>query len=78
MADKECAKCIHNAVCKTAESCDGNVPGCNHFEEEKLGRWIPSLGNRLWNCSECMTIGSPLWKRCPVCEAKMPQPPKGE
>lgn len=22
-------------------------------------------------CSECQTSGSPQWKRCPVCEAKM-------
>jgi hypothetical protein len=29
----ECKKCIHNAVCKTAESCDGYVSGCKHFNE---------------------------------------------
>lgn len=29
---KECTKCIHNAVCKTAESCDGCVSGCKHFK----------------------------------------------
>lgn len=22
-------------------------------------------------CSECATVGTPRWKRCPVCEAKM-------
>ena len=31
MANKECTKCIHKAVCKTAESCDGFVSGCKHF-----------------------------------------------
>ena len=31
MADKVCSKCIHNAVCKTAESCDGYVSGCENF-----------------------------------------------
>jgi hypothetical protein len=31
MADKECTKCIHHPVCKTAESCDGFVSGCKHF-----------------------------------------------
>lgn len=31
MANKECTKCIHKAVCKTAESCDGFVSGCTHF-----------------------------------------------
>ena len=42
MADKECTKCIHKAVCKTAESCDGYVSGCEHFK----GGWI-SVKDRL-------------------------------
>lgn len=25
----------------------------------------------LYICSNCQTCGSPRWKRCPVCEAKM-------
>jgi len=24
-----------------------------------------------YECANCNTIGSPRWKRCPVCEAKM-------
>ena len=42
-------------------------------ESVKRGRWLPQivLGTRVWDCSECKTIGSPQWKRCPVCEAKM-------
>lgn len=42
-------------------------------EPVKHGRWLPQilLGTRVWDCSECKTIGSPVWKRCPVCEAKM-------
>ena len=32
MANKECSKCIHKEVCKTAESCDGFVSGCKHFD----------------------------------------------
>ena len=42
-------------------------------EPVKHGRWLPQilLGTRVWDCSECKTIGSPAWKRCPVCEAKM-------
>lgn len=42
-------------------------------EPVKRGRWLPQivLGTRVWDCSECKTIGSPQWKRCPVCEAKM-------
>lgn len=36
-------------------------------------RWMPHivLGQKAWECSECRTQGSPYWKRCPVCEAKM-------
>lgn len=42
-------------------------------EEVKHGQWLPQvlLGERVWDCSECKTLGSPHWKRCPVCEAKM-------
>ena len=37
------------------------------------GRWIVrNKGLNNWvDCSECGTVGSPHWKRCPVCEAKM-------
>lgn len=36
--DKECAKCLHNAVCETAKTCDGYVSGCKHFKEREKGR----------------------------------------
>lgn len=68
---RNCQKCIHLGVCKIAEACDGCVYGCKHFKEEKHGRWIPTSGSRMWNCSECKTIGSPRWKVCPMCEAIM-------
>lgn len=47
-------------------------------EPVKHGRWLPQilLGARAWGCSECKTIGSPAWKRCPVCEAKMDEEEK--
>jgi len=37
------------------------------------GRWIGhNRGENNWvECSECSTVGSPFWKCCPVCEAKM-------
>ena len=40
-------------------------------EPEKRGHWIfdPTWGTH--RCSECGELGSPRWKRCPVCEAKM-------
>ena len=42
-------------------------------DNDKHGRWLPQIvfGQRVWSCSECATLGSPQWKRCPVCEAKM-------
>ena len=42
-------------------------------EPVRRGRWLPQIlnGTRNWDSSECKTIGSPQWKRCPVCEAKM-------
>lgn len=42
-------------------------------EEVKHGLWIEQTlsGEATWCCSECKTLGSPHWKRCPVCEAKM-------
>jgi hypothetical protein len=44
MTDKECTKCIHKEVCKTAESCDGFVSGCKHFKDEK---WVNELEKRI-------------------------------
>ena len=45
----------------------------NGVEIPKHGRWIThNKGQNNWcECSECNTVGSPFWKRCPVCEAKM-------
>ena len=42
-------------------------------EPVKRGRWVHKIlyGEQAWFCSECKTIGSPAWKRCPVCESKM-------
>ena len=64
MMYKECSKCIHNAVCKTAESCDGYVSGCEHFNQW----WIP-VTERLpmeewehfteeydWNVYPCLAV----------------------
>lgn len=41
------------------------------------GRWIihssgkGDYANNWAECSNCRVSGSPQWKRCPVCEAKM-------
>ena len=49
-----------------------NFPAAD-VEEVKHGHWIEQTAPRwkTWYCSECKTLGSPHWKRCPVCEAKM-------
>ena len=36
------------------------------------GRWL--IRSEWAECSECHVCGSPQWKRCPVCEAKMDLP----
>ena len=46
----ECTKCIHSCVCKTAESCDGYVSGCEHFNQG----WIP-VKDRLPK-GECLAV----------------------
>ena len=43
-------------------------------ERVHYGHWVPrhsGLTENWVDCSECGTVGSPHWKRCPVCEAKM-------
>ena len=67
-----CNKCIHKPVCSKFLA-TGGVGKCEHFREEKRGYWMPQvlLGERIWDCSNCKTIGSLAWKRCPVCDAKM-------
>ena len=49
-----------------------SIPAAD-VEEVRHGRWMPNgiRGDQTWTCSECKTLGSPHWKRCPVCEAKM-------
>lgn len=71
-------KCVSEENCKTCErgclwrKIVNNAPTIE-AEPVKHGRWLPQilLGQRVWDCSECATLGSPQWKRCPVCEAKM-------
>ena len=59
---------------KTIGEAISNTPTAD-VEVVRHGRWMPQilLGQRVWDCSECKTLGSPQWKRCPVCEAKMDQ-----
>lgn len=67
----------HGGICeKVGTYC--NLGACpdedlEEYAPVKHGRWVHKilLGEQAWFCSECKTIGSPQWKRCPVCEAKM-------
>lgn len=49
-----------------------NAPAAD-VVEVRHGRWLPQklCGENIFDCSECKTIGSPQWKWCPVCGAKM-------
>ena len=49
-----------------------SVPSAD-VEPVRHGRWVHKivLGGYSWFCSECEAIGSPAWRRCPLCEAKM-------
>lgn len=42
-------------------------------EPIKHARWVHhNKGYNNWvECSNCSTVGSPFWNRCPLCEAKM-------
>lgn len=66
-----------NRVIRVARNDIELLPAAD-VEPVKRGRWVHKvlLGTRVWDCSECKTIGSPAWKRCPVCEAKMDEEEK--
>jgi hypothetical protein len=55
--------------------CMDELAGAPTVDAEPVvhGHWVKYnfLGYDQFACSECQTLGSPQWKRCPVCEAKM-------
>lgn len=87
MSNKECKKCIHKAVCKTAESCDGYVSGCKHFKEKKQGFWEKCTDDKFigygadgriryrkvysYKCSKCWNYTAIKHNYCPNCGADM-------
>lgn len=46
-------------------------------ESAKRGHWITDERTGICYCSECLVSGSPQWKRCPLCEAKMERTENG-
>ena len=66
---------VHAGESIEADVVISDLKGMKAYDVEPVrrGRWLPQIlnGTRIWDCSECKTIGSPAWKRCPVCESKM-------
>ena len=78
MADRyDSERCVSEENCITCgrvclfQRTINNAPTVDAVEVVH-GRWLPQklLGERVWDCSECKTLGSPQWKFCPVCGAK--------
>lgn len=57
---------IENGVTFVA---DNNVGRKGHWIIHSSGKG--DYANNWAECSECRVCGSPQWKRCPVCEARM-------
>ena len=66
---------VHTLICEIApliKDAIRKIPS-EDVAPVRHGRWLPQvvLGQKAWDCSECKTLGSPHWKWCPVCGAKM-------
>lgn len=70
LCKKECCVKERTGICKGCDLAMAflTIPAAD-VEPVVRGWWIPD-GYTVC-CSECKTLGSPQWKRCPVCEAKM-------
>lgn len=67
-----CNKCEHREVCGKCRATGGNVRSCEHFKEQRHGRWI-KRGNEK-KCSHCGFIyysNNDDWNGCPNCLADM-------
>lgn len=67
-----CNNCVCKAVCGNREATGGHVRQCEHFKEERRGRWI-RRGNEK-KCSCCGFIyysNQDEWNGCPNCLADM-------
>ena len=71
-------KAARDAISRATKALE-SLPAAD-VEPVKHGRWVHKIlfGEQTWFCSECKTIGSPQWKRCPVCEAKMDEEANNE
>ena len=69
-----CNNCIHAAVCGKCKATGGQVGKCEHFKEERRGRWS-RRGNEM-KCSnpKCQFIyysNNDDFSYCPNCGARM-------
>lgn len=64
-----CKECLHLPVCKSADSCDGIVPGCKHFMAQKERYLIKENGEivPLTNCQQWI----PVTERLPEPETEV-------
>lgn len=77
MRAAQCETCLHKEVCAKCAATGGNVQNCQHYAEERHGRWewYEALVNPYALCSNC---GCGLDKRdalnfayCPYCGTPM-------
>lgn len=60
-----CSKCLHIEVCKTADSCDGKVPGCQYFKDKKQVIYIEELAKKICDSyEECVEGECPGFDYC--------------
>ena len=73
-----CAKCFHRDVCKTCDSCDGQVPGCIQFtDRDALAKEVNDLREMIAELREKQAPKKPRFegladRLCPVCGAYIP------
>ena len=60
-----CKECLHLPVCKSADSCDGIVPGCKHFMVRKERYLLKENGEivPLANCQQWIPVTERLPKK---------------
>lgn len=69
--EETCKKCVRYGMGETlCADCVVKAAPAADVVAVKHGRWLQPKSGECF-CSECKTLGSPQWKRCPVCEAKM-------
>ena len=68
-----CNRCIHAPVCGKCKATGGQVGKCEHFREERKGRWLYNPGNPSPYCSCCGSEPNhnEETKYCPNCGAGM-------